>query len=112
MQCFAYFLALFFFPFLDHSLIYALHLDLGTLATKPGYDRQGLGSALVQWGVLQAEAQVRENPEGPIVGLYLESTPMGLPMYLRNGFREVASMTHELGEGEVYKHVCLLKKVR
>ena len=82
------------------------------LATHPNHGRQGFGTALVQWGVQQAEAQRREDPEGPVKGLYIEATPTGLPVYLRNGFREVASITHELAEGKEYKHVCLLRKLK
>ena len=96
-----------FFMFAD-----CCRLDLSMLATKPGYARLGLGSALVRWGVQQAEAQVKESPEGPVEGLYLESTPTGLPVYLRNGFREVASLTHDMGGEEGYKHVCVLQLLK
>jgi GNAT superfamily N-acetyltransferase len=48
------------------------------LATHPDYRRRGAGTALTQWGIIQALTA------GVDVGL--EASPMGFPLYLHLGF--------------------------
>ncbi|KXJ87047.1 acyl-CoA N-acyltransferase [Microdochium bolleyi] len=56
------------------------HYYLDTLATHPDYQRRGAGSMLVRWGVDRA-AQ-----DG--VGVYLDASKDGLPLYERCGFAD------------------------
>ncbi|KAJ5925002.1 hypothetical protein N7454_007641 [Penicillium verhagenii] len=59
------------------------HLDL--LATLPGYQGRGVGSAILRWGINQADAvQAR---------IYLEATPEGYPVYLKYGFKALEEIT-------------------
>lgn len=55
--------------------------ELDILVTHPDSQGRGAGSALLAWGVEQADK------EGVVMAL--ESTPAGLSMYKRFGFREV-----------------------
>ncbi|KAJ6125770.1 Acyl-CoA N-acyltransferase [Penicillium sp. IBT 18751x] len=54
-------------------------LDL--LATLPGYQGRGIGSTMLKWGTLKADAAGRR--------LYLEATGEGMPLYLKAGFKPV-----------------------
>lgn len=52
---------------------------LAVLITREGYRKRGAGGMLVDWGLKQAE---RDN-----VPAYVEASAMGLPVYLRCGFK-------------------------
>ncbi|KAJ5923833.1 hypothetical protein N7466_008020 [Penicillium verhagenii] len=66
-----------------HTTDRDIHLDL--LATLPGYQGRGVGSAILRWGINQADAvQAR---------IYLESTPEGYPVYLKYGFKALEEIT-------------------
>lgn len=55
---------------------------------RPEYQRKGLGSRLVKWGVDRADE----------LGLsaYTEASEQGLNLYLRYGFKEVDRVTVDL----------------
>lgn len=55
--------------------------ELDILVTHPNFAGRGAGSKLLGWGVEQADKNG--------VTLALESTPAGLSLYKRFGFREV-----------------------
>ena len=56
-------------------------LVLDLLATLPGYQGQGIGTAMLRWGMAKAdEWQTR---------IYLEATPAGYPVYIKHGWRVV-----------------------
>ncbi|BCS20825.1 GNAT family N-acetyltransferase [Aspergillus puulaauensis] len=49
------------------------------IATLPQHQRQGIGKALLRWGIERAEAENRR--------IYLEATTEGLPAYENSGWR-------------------------
>ena len=68
-------------------------LNLMILATHPDYRRQGAGSKLLGWGIQEAKTKK--------VGITLFSSPMGLPLYRKNGFAEVGLIPVQVqGENE------------
>lgn len=77
---------------------------LASLSCHPDYQRKGLGAALVQWGLEQAEK------DG--VPVYLEATPMGAFLYKKLGFEEVdeVDLTRFMLDGKEYKIVSMLKR--
>jgi predicted N-acetyltransferase YhbS len=54
---------------------------LKTLAVSPKFQRKGVGTALVKWGMERA----RLNGER----LYVDASYVGKPLYLKLGFNEV-----------------------
>ncbi|KAJ5172058.1 hypothetical protein N7492_004651 [Penicillium capsulatum] len=71
-----------------HTTEKDMMLDL--LATHPDYQGRGVGTALLRWGMDQADAwQVR---------IYLESTPKGYPMYTKHGWRPVEEVTIDFSQ--------------
>ncbi|KAK1832992.1 acyl-CoA N-acyltransferase [Podospora conica] len=66
-------------------------LNLMILATHPDYRRRGAATALLHWGMEEAEIKG--------VGVTLFSSPMGLPLYRKNGFEQVG-MVHVQVDGE------------
>ncbi|KAJ5463671.1 hypothetical protein N7475_008615 [Penicillium sp. IBT 31633x] len=58
---------------------YAIDLDM--LGVHPSQQGRGLGSKLLKWGLVRADA------EG--VEVYLSASPEGKPLYEKNGFRGV-----------------------
>lgn len=63
-------------------------LDL--LATLPGYQGRGIGSAMLRWGLSQADARECR--------VYLEATGEGYPLYIKHGFRAVEEITLDRGQ--------------
>lgn len=63
-------------------------LGLAVLATDPMHERQGVGSALLQWGI------DRSICDGVLA--YLESTIEAAPLYERHGFKPQESFTMTL----------------
>lgn len=63
-------------------------LELEYLVANPLMQRRGAGSRLLTWGVEQADKQN--------VLLCLESTPLGVPLYERFGFQEVAVIKDDM----------------
>ncbi|OQE36980.1 hypothetical protein PENCOP_c011G02907 [Penicillium coprophilum] len=57
------------------------HYYLDMLGVHPSYQGKGLGSKLLKWGLMRADA------EG--VEVYLAASPLGRPLYAKYGFREV-----------------------
>lgn len=69
-------------------MLIGLVLDL--LATSPNYQGQGVGTALLKWGMEKADAlQAR---------IYLEATPEGLPLYIKYGWKEVEVVTIDFSQ--------------
>jgi ribosomal protein S18 acetylase RimI-like enzyme len=60
------------------------HFQLQLLATSPQFQRQGAGSQLVRWGMQLAEYLN--------VAISVFASPMGEQLYLRLGFRRLASV--------------------
>lgn len=58
--------------------------ELEFLVTNPEYQRRGAGAKLLAWGTEQADKLGAR--------MALESTPAGLALYKRFGFREVDSV--------------------
>ena len=66
---------------------------LKLLLCHPTYQRRGIGTALVSWGIEEARR------DGLRVALF--SSPMGLPLYRKLGFNEVARVRVQApGESE------------
>lgn len=64
--------------------------ELLDLATHPSYQRRGIGSSLVSYGIQKAEKEV--------VRVYLSAAPMGVPVYKKLGFKEVGRLKFPLEE--------------
>ncbi|KAJ5780096.1 Acyl-CoA N-acyltransferase [Penicillium paradoxum] len=58
-------------------------LDL--LATLPGYQGRGFGSAVLKWGTEKADASQSR--------IFLEATPEGIPLYLKHGWKILEEVT-------------------
>lgn len=74
-----------------------------TLVVDPKYQRRGIGAQLLQWALQKA----REDGEKA----YVESSPNGEPLYIRNGFREVDMFRvggPKLGGGEECTLCCMI----
>lgn len=63
------------------------HIFLSLIGVCQAHQRQGLASILMSWGLNQAD---RMN-----LPVYLESTKMGFPVYIKKGFREVGAIAYE-----------------
>ncbi|PGH30188.1 hypothetical protein GX50_07053 [[Emmonsia] crescens] len=72
--------------YLDEEKDYVLEL----IATRPGFERQGHASRLLKWGIEKAEA---DNAR-----IFLESTPAGLKLYERLGWRVVDTLRIKLAD--------------
>ncbi|KAF2203085.1 acyl-CoA N-acyltransferase [Delitschia confertaspora ATCC 74209] len=64
------------------------YLILQTLVTHPNHERKGAGSALLRWGLEQADAKGVET--------YLEASQIGAPLYARYGFQPVKDLVFDL----------------
>ncbi|GJJ06615.1 hypothetical protein Clacol_000808 [Clathrus columnatus] len=62
--------------------------ELILVCVDPVWQHQGVASALLKWGFRKA----RESN----TAIYLESSPMGIPVYESKGFRIVASLPREI----------------
>lgn len=75
------------------------------LATAPKFQGQGIGSALIKWGLDRADA------EG--VEAYLEASPQALRLYEKLGFREAGRLDtwieNERVKGQWYRNVYMLR---
>lgn len=67
---------------------------LHMVCVDPDWQGYGVGSALLKWSFNKAT-------ESNSV-IYLESSPMGLPVYLAKGFRISSSLTREINGIELY----------
>lgn len=67
-------------------------LYLTTLATNPEYMRRGAGAALCDWGIKKAVSD-------KLAAVTLFSSPMGIPLYKKLGFRQVV-IVHTQVNGE------------
>lgn len=87
-------------------LIRVVFTGLANLFTLPEAHRQGVGSKLLQEGL-----HVADEKGLPV---YLESSPLAKPFYLRHGFEEVGRFTIDLGKytegGEPYAETLMLRK--
>lgn len=84
------------------------HWYLEMLATHPKFQGKGAGSMLLQWGLQKADEKGVEA--------YLESSPEGLSLYRRFGFREVDHLDtwieNEWVNGEWYREVFMLRAAK
>lgn len=79
--------------------------ELLELATHPSYQRKGIGSQLVNYGLERAERDGKK--------VYLSAAPKGVPVYTKLGFGEVGRLEFPLGEwgGDgVHVHVAMVKE--
>jgi GNAT superfamily N-acetyltransferase len=73
------------------------------------YQRRGLGSRLVEWGLKHVEGMVRRS-EGRLEGCYLIANPAGDKTYRKAGFEMVGERSTEEGLDEKYRHCWFVKK--
>lgn len=92
---------------------------LDSLVTDEAYQRKGLGSRLVKWGLGRVEEAVKranENETGErIEGCYLISSSQGSKIYSNAGFVKVGSMEIDMPDkegGEKYEHLWFVKRFR
>jgi len=84
--------------------------ELRMLSTDPKYQRKGLGTQLVQWGLEQVEAQAKENP-GSIDGAYLVASLAGVRTYEKSGFVQAGNRFDGEVPPEFIQHVWLSKRI-
>jgi predicted N-acetyltransferase YhbS len=60
------------------------------LNISPKFQRRGLGSQLVKYGL--------EKADGDEVMVYLSGSPMGVPVYRKLGFEEVGRLELDLSD--------------
>ena len=60
-------------------------LVLDLLATLPGHQGRGFGSAILKWGMQKADASQSR--------IFLEATPKGVPVYLKYGWKILEEVT-------------------
>jgi GNAT superfamily N-acetyltransferase len=79
---------------------------LSMMVVDPAFQSQGIGKALLQWGLDQADAQSLE--------VYLESSEDGLRLYEKNGFELIGwnVLTDEKSEGGVLKWPAMKRGVQ
>ena len=80
---------------------------LASLCTAPTHRRLGAASQLVEWGLALADAHQLPT--------YVESTPAGLPFYLKHGFEKVDTMEIDLrpwGRDHVQEHTILIRPAK
>lgn len=70
-------------------------LVLDMLATHPDYHGRGMGSQLLKWGLAKADHDGLEA--------YLSASPMGRPLYVKNGFKLVDS--EEISPGFIQSYM-------
>ena len=83
------------------------HVLLNLLATHPSYHRRGVGAMQLRWGSEHADR----------LGLpcYLEASPMGKPLYLREGYEVVSDFPFDAKKWNHPKdlpHVCMLRPAK
>lgn len=83
--------------------------ELDALATLPTYQRRGLGSRLVKWGLDMVETDVKAKP-GEMDGAYLVASPAGSSTYRKTGFVEVGEQFVNIDGQEPYRHAWFLKR--
>jgi GNAT superfamily N-acetyltransferase len=93
---------------------------LNSLVTDEGYQRKGLGSRLIRWGLERIEEEVKRrnelldgNGEERIEGCYLVASPQGQKTYVNAGFVKVGSLEIDMpGKegGEKYEHLWFVKR--
>lgn len=72
-----------------HALIFLIQV-LDNLKTLPSYQRQGVGTMMLKWGIDLA------NKNG--LKICVEATPFGFELYNKFGFNVVAEVTHDLSK--------------
>lgn len=70
------------------------HRNLIGIATHPNHLRKGVASALIAWGVKEAEKQN--------IPVLIESVPHARPLYLSNGFTENGKWTIDYEEKDAH----------
>ncbi|UJR19831.1 hypothetical protein I4U23_022964 [Adineta vaga] len=83
--------------------------ELDALATLPAYQRMGLGSRLVKWGLDMIETAVKEK-SGEVDGAYLVASPAGSSTYRKAGFVEIGEQFVNMTGQESYKHSWFVKR--
>ena len=84
--------------------------ELDALATLPAYQRMGLGSRLVKWGLGMVEADMKARPS-EVDGAYLVASPAGSSTYRKAGFVEVGEQFVEIPGQEPYRHCWFVKRL-
>ena len=85
---------------------YQTAADLHILAVRPQYHRLGLGSRLIRAGLEAADAARSK--------VYIIASPMGLPLYLRHGWKKLDSIVVDMskyGGSSVVAEELLLRAV-
>lgn len=91
---------------MGHEATYAL---LANMVVKPEWQRRGIGSRLLTWGIKQAD--------GLGLPCWLNASPQGLGLYLKHGWREAETLTFDLSAyggaaGQTYRTVGMKRAVR
>lgn len=85
------------------------HILMAILCVSPEYQRMGIGGKLLEWGLQQAD---REGVE-----CWIDSSPFGLGLYKKFGWKEVGYLDIELGkwggeQGKVRRTVHMVRQPR
>lgn len=70
------------------------------LCIAPAHQRQGVGAALLRWGIDQSIAAAEQGRDEPC---YLESSKPGKGLYLKQGYQVVEELHVEGWPGGVHK---------
>lgn len=78
---------------------------LHVLATRPEFNRQGVGAMALQWGLEKADE----------LGLpiWLEGSPQGVGLYKKHGFKVLDTLpwdARDYGHHEALTHLCMMRQ--
>ena len=83
--------------------------ELDALATLPTYQRMGLGSRLVMWGLDMVETAMKAK-SGEVDGAYLVASPAGSSTYRKAEFVEIGEQFVNINGQEPYRHCWFVKR--
>ena len=85
--------------------------QLSALVTDEKYQRRGLGSQLVEWGLKHVEDEVRRS-DGKLEGCSLIASLQGQRTYIKAGFEMLGERPGKEGLKKKHQHAYFVKRFR